>query len=103
MIVKAAKNMANSVWSTITSAFDMHSPSRLALRVSQKDFAEEGIGQGILKGIFEVIRDTKRMSESNLGVIQGVPELDILPQMQSLLLKFLCLQKSIIYAIIVMI
>ena len=84
MVVKAAKNMASSVWSTITGAFDMHSPSRLALRVFQKDFAEGGIGEGILKGIPGVIKDTKRMSESIIGVMQGVPKLDLLPQMQSL-------------------
>jgi phage-related minor tail protein len=84
MIVKAAKNMASSVWGTITSAFDMHSPSRLALKVFQKDFAEEGIGQGILKGIPEVIKDTKRMSESIVNVMQGMPKLDLMPQIQNL-------------------
>ena len=68
--------MASSVWNTITGAFDMHSPSRLALRVFQKDFAEEGIGQGILKGIPGVSEDTKRMSESIVGVMKDVPKLD---------------------------
>lgn len=84
-VVKAAKNMANSVWKSITSVFDMKSPSRLALRVFQKDFVEKGIGEGILRGIPEVVRDTKRMSESIVGVIKDVPTLDILPKMKGII------------------
>ncbi len=83
-VITAAKNMANSVWKSITGVFDMRSPSRLAIKVFQKDFVEDGIGKGILKGIPSVVKDTKRMSESIVGVMQGVPKLDILPQMQSL-------------------
>ena len=84
IVVNAARNMATSIWSTIKSKFDMHSPSRLALKVFQKDFAEEGIGKGILKGIPEIIRNTKRMSESIIGVMEEVPTLDILPQMKGI-------------------
>ncbi|HHX63226.1 MAG TPA: phage tail tape measure protein [Epulopiscium sp.] len=83
--VTAAKKMANSVWKSITSVFDMKSPSRLAIRVFQKDFVEKGIGAGILKGIPEVVRDTKRMSESIIGVIKDVPTLDILPNMKGIM------------------
>lgn len=82
--VKAAKNMASSVWRSITNVFDMKSPSRLALRVFQKDFVEKGIGDGILRGIPEVVRDTKRMSESIIGVIKDVPSMDILPKMRGI-------------------
>lgn len=81
-VVQAAKNMANSVWNSITSAFDMHSPSRLAIRVFQRDFVEKGIGQGILKGIPEVVRDTKQMSECIVGAMQAIPSIALKTQLQ---------------------
>lgn len=77
MVVSAAKNMAKSVWSSITSVFDMHSPSRLAIRVFQKDFVENGIGQGILKGIPQVVRDTKKMGQSITQAIEAAPHVEI--------------------------
>ena len=69
MVVKAAKNMANSVWKAITSAFDMHSPSKLAIKVFQKDFVENGVGEGILKGIPKVVGDAEKMSNSIIGAL----------------------------------
>lgn len=77
MVVSAAKNMANSVWKSITGIFDMHSPSRLAIRVFQKDFVENGIGQGILKGIPQVVRDTKKMGSSIRQAMEVVPRLEV--------------------------
>ncbi len=81
-VVQAAKDMANSVWNSITGAFDMHSPSRLAIRVFQKDFVEKGIGQGILKGIPEVVRNTKQMSESIVGAMRAIPSMALKTQLQ---------------------
>ncbi|MBP3887716.1 MAG: hypothetical protein J6F30_08730, partial [Cellulosilyticum sp.] len=83
-VVSAAKSMAQSVWNSITSTFDMHSPSRLAIKVFQRDFVEKGIGQGILKGIPEVVRDTKQMGQSIISSMSSIPKLDIVPQIQSL-------------------
>ena len=83
-VVKAAKNMASSIWNSITGAFDMHSPSRLAIKVFKKDFVEKGIGSGILKGIPEVVRDTKEMSQSIIGAMGNMPKLDIAPKLQGI-------------------
>jgi phage-related protein len=68
-VVQAAKDMARNVWKSITDVFDMHSPSRLAIRVFQKDFAEEGIGAGILKGIPKVVSDTKKLGNSIMDAL----------------------------------
>lgn len=84
MVVSAAKNMAKSVWKSITSVFDMHSPSRLAIRVFQKDFVENGIGQGILKGIPQVVRDTKKMGKSITQAMEVAPHLEISNELSQL-------------------
>lgn len=83
-VVSAAKSMAQSVWNSITSTFDMHSPSRLAIKVFKRDFVEKGIGQGILKGIPEVVRDTTQMGQSIISTMSRIPKLDIAPQIQGL-------------------
>nr|DAV39002.1 MAG TPA: tail tape measure protein [Caudoviricetes sp.] len=84
MVVSAAKNMAKSVWKSITSVFDMHSPSRLAIRVFQKDFVENGIGQGILKGIPQVVRDTKKMGDSIIQAMEVAPHLELSNELSQL-------------------
>ncbi len=60
--VQAAQEMANQVQSTIQSALDIHSPSRVLMRMGE--FTAEGFAQGMDAGMERVERAAARMSRA---------------------------------------
>lgn len=63
--VQAAQEMANQVQSVISSGLDIHSPSRVLMRMGQ--FTAEGFAQGIEDGMARVEAATARMGRAAMA------------------------------------
>lgn len=63
--VQAATEMANQVQSVISSGLDIHSPSRVLMRMGQ--FTAEGFAQGIEDGMARVEAATARMGRAAMA------------------------------------
>ena len=86
-VVNAAQDMAKKTWNTVKDYFGIHSPSRLAIATFKKDFAEDGIGGGILKGIPEVVKKTIKLGASIVGALEPLENTNVGDNLASSLVK----------------